>query len=228
MPNYLTTLWARLFGARTSQASPSTSSAPPPTASTTIQPPSSIGPSAPPASSQTSTPYATTLSSASTASVPVVLSTEKGINMFSLTTIASAIVKGETVIENAIAAVGAAVSAVSAVVAGVQKLIGYIPQLMQTFENAYATIGDSTNGAGKLAGVLGALEATAAKIAVDWNDSIKAVLANIVAQAKAAFNAVISIGKSADVGGITNTAASPVATDAALTANAATGTAAAA
>jgi hypothetical protein len=116
--------------------------------------------------------------------------------MFTLTAVAAAITKGETVIENAVAAIGTAVTAVTAVVAGVKKLIGYIPTLMQTFENAYAAVGDSTNGAGKLAGVLAALEATAAKIGVDWNDSIKAVIANIIAQAKAAFNAVAGIGSS--------------------------------
>jgi hypothetical protein len=126
--------------------------------------------------------------------VPVASSTEKGIDMFTLTQVAAAIVTAETVVTNAVSAIGAAVAAAAVIVADVKKLITYVPTLMQTFENAYAQAGDPTNGAGKLAGVLAALEQVAAKIAVDWNDSIKAVIANIIAQAKAAFNAVASIG----------------------------------
>jgi lipopolysaccharide biosynthesis regulator YciM len=114
--------------------------------------------------------------------------------MLTLTQVAAAIVTAETVVANAVSAIGAAVAAVSVIVADVKKLIAYVPTLMQTFENAYAQAGDPNNGAGKLAGVLAALEALAVKLAVDWSDSIKAVVANIVAQAKAAYNAVANIG----------------------------------
>lgn len=117
--------------------------------------------------------------------------------MLTLTEVAAAIVTAETVVTNAVSAVGAVVASASVIVADVKKLITYVPTLMQTFENAYAAIGQADNGAGKLAGVLAALEATAAKIAVDWNDSIKAVITNIVAQAKAAYNAVVGIGQTA-------------------------------
>ena len=116
--------------------------------------------------------------------------------MLTLTEIAAAIVGAETVVENAVSAVGAAIVSAADIVTDVKKLITYVPTLMQTFENAYAAVGDANNGAGKLAGVLAALEATAAQIGADWNDAIKTVIANIVAQAKAAWNAVASIGKS--------------------------------
>lgn len=125
---------------------------------------------------------------------PVALSTELEHPVtFSLSTIAAAIVSADTIVSNAISAVETAVTDVAAVAASVKKLVTYIPSLMETFENAYAAVGQADNGAGKLAGVLAALEAVAAKIAADWNDSIKAIIANIVAQAKAAFNAVASI-----------------------------------
>lgn len=114
--------------------------------------------------------------------------------MITLTQIAAAIVSAESVVSNAVAAVGAAVAAAAEIVTDVKKLITYVPTLMQTFENAYAAVGQADNGAGKLAGVLAALEATAAKIGADWNDSVKAVIANIIAQAKAAYNAVAGIG----------------------------------
>jgi hypothetical protein len=114
--------------------------------------------------------------------------------MLTLNEIATAITGAESVIENAVSAVGVAITAVSSIVTSVEKLVTYIPTLMTTFENAYAAVGQADNGAGKLASVLAALEATAAKIAADWNDSIKAVIANIVSQAKAAFNAVANIG----------------------------------
>ncbi len=110
--------------------------------------------------------------------------------MISLTAIASAIVSGATAIETAI-------SDVATVVADVKKLVAYVPDLMQTFEDAYAAVGQTTNGAGKLAGVLAALEAVAAKIGADWTDSIKSIIAGIIAQAKAAYNAILSVGKPA-------------------------------
>lgn len=116
--------------------------------------------------------------------------------MLTLTAIASAITKAETVVEGAITAVTGAITAVQSLVTGVKTLVAYVPTLMETFENAYAAVGQADNGAGKLAGVLAALEAVAAKIAVDWNDTIKAIISNIIAQAKAAFNAVASIGSS--------------------------------
>jgi len=161
-----------------------------------IPDPSSNGPSAPSASSRTSTPYAKPPEPVSTASGPGASSTEKETAMLTLTEIAAAIVGAETVVENAVSAVGAAIVSAADIVTDVKKLITYVPTLMQTFENAYAAVGDANNGAGKLAGVLAALEATAAQIGADWNDAIKTVIANIVAQAKAAWNAVASIGKS--------------------------------
>ncbi|WP_321814566.1 hypothetical protein [Paraburkholderia sp. J69-2] len=117
--------------------------------------------------------------------------------MLTLTEIAAAITKTETIVETAISAVGAAITAASSIVTSVKTLVTYIPSLMQTFENAYAAVGQSDNGAGKLAGVLAALEAVAAKVAADWNDTIKSIISNIIAQAKAAYNAVASIGSAA-------------------------------
>jgi hypothetical protein len=125
--------------------------------------------------------------------------------MLTLTQVAAAIVTAETVVANAVSAISAAATAMAVIAADVKKLIAYVPSLMQTFENAYAAVGDSSNGAGKLAGVLAALEALAAKLAVDWNDSVKAVIANIVAQAKAAYNAVANIG-SGSTGSVTTAA----------------------
>ncbi|WP_244832403.1 hypothetical protein [Caballeronia sp. TF1N1] len=108
--------------------------------------------------------------------------------MLTLTQVAAAIVSGATAVESAIVAVGV-------VVRDVKTIVAYIPDLMQTFENAYAQIGQPTNGAGKLAGVLAALEAVAARIGVVWTDSIKALVSDIIAQAKAAYNAVVSAAK---------------------------------
>ncbi|MDR5839323.1 hypothetical protein [Caballeronia sp. LZ034LL] len=111
--------------------------------------------------------------------------------MLTLTQIASAVVQGAVAVESAITAVGVVVS-------DVKKIVSYIPDLMQTFENAYAQIGDSANGAGKLAGVLAALEAVAVKIGVTWTANVKALIADIIAQAKAAYNAVTSMGTSSN------------------------------
>jgi ABC-type transporter Mla subunit MlaD len=125
-------------------------------------------------------------------SAPTVQSTERKSHMLTLTEIAAAITKAPAIITSAIAAIGSAVTAVETIAADVAKLIGYIPDLMQTFENAYAAVGQSDNGAGKLAGVLAALQGVAAKIAADWNDTIKAVVTNIIAQAKSAYNSVVT------------------------------------
>lgn len=182
MHSFLTTLARRL-------SKPWTHSAP-------IPDPSSSGPSAPSASSRTNTPYAGQPEIASMACAPEASSTEKANPMLTLTEIAAAITKAETVIETAVAAVGTAVTAVGNIVTAVKTLVAYVPTLMTTFENAYAAVGQADNGGGKLAGVLAALEAVAAKIAVDWNDTIKAVITNIIAQAKAAYNAVVSIASS--------------------------------
>ncbi|MFP3637254.1 hypothetical protein, partial [Bacillus sp. SIMBA_033] len=75
---------------------------------------------------------------ASTVSGPEALSTEKANPMLTLTEIAAAITKAETVIETAVAAVGAAVTAVGNIVTAVKTLVAYVPTLMTTFENAYA------------------------------------------------------------------------------------------
>lgn len=166
----------------------------PSTASAPIPDPSNSGPSAPSASSQTNQPFAETPEPASMAFVPVASSTEQEhlMSIPSLSAIAAAVVSGATAIESTI-------SAVVTVVVDVKKLVAYIPDLMQTFENAYAQVNAPNAGAGKLAGVLAALQAVAVKIGVDWTDSLKGIVTDIIAQAKAAYNAVVSIATSAAV-----------------------------
>lgn len=132
----------------------------------------------------------------------------------SLSTIAAAIVSGATAVETAI-------SDIATVVDDVKKIVAYVPDLMQTFEDAYAAVGQADNGAGKLAGVLAALEAVAAKIGADWNDSVKAIVSGIIAQAKAAYNAVVSVGTTTTATA-TAAAAAPAATATGATAAAAT------
>ncbi|POR52738.1 hypothetical protein B0G62_10435 [Paraburkholderia eburnea] len=178
MPNFLITL-RRLLSSRLTRCAP-------------IPDPSSSGPSAPSASSRTNIPYAEQPKPASTACAPEALSTEmkESTMNISLSTIAAAIVSGATAIETAI-------SDVATVVADVKKLVAYVPDLMETFENAYASVTAPDAGAGKLAGVLAALEAVAVKIGADWNDNVKAIISAIIAQAKAAYNAVVSLPISA-------------------------------
>lgn len=124
--------------------------------------------------------------------------------MLTLTEIAAAIVKGATTVESAFTAVGV-------VITDVKRLVAYIPELMQTFEDAYAAIGQPENGAGKLAGVLAALQAVAVKIGLDWSNSLKALVSDLIGQAKAAFNAVVNLGKSPAPVAPVPAAASPVA-----------------